>query len=237
MRSLLTLATAVVLMLMFRALAFTVYTVEGDGIEPLLVNGDRVIVNRWSYGLRTGGGGMFRYERWMRQKPQRGELVAFNMPMDTLHRISRRPVCAAYFEAGPGDTVWIGGRAMTVPGRCRAVKVEPWNMTLLCNTYRMHEGRKADIKDGKLYVDGKETTCASFAQDYCWVSNHGDTCVTDSRYFGFMPDSHIIGRIVTSAYSIDKTRHPASSLRKGRCMKILPRRHIVVHKASKDIKN
>lgn len=236
MRSLLTLAAAVLAMLIFRALAFTVFTVEDNGLAPLLVNGDRVIVNRWSYGLRTGGGGMFRYDRWIRQKPQRGELMAFNMPMDTLHGISHRTVCAGYFGAGPGDTITQSGKPIVVPGRCRMIKVETWNIKLLCNTYRMHERRKADIRDGKLYVDGKETQYARFTQDYCWVSNHGDTCVADSRYFGFVPDNHIIGRIVMIAYSVDNGLHFTAALRKDRCMRILPRRHVVVYKAKREKK-
>lgn len=230
MRSFLTVTAAIVLMLMFRALAFTVYTVEGSGITPLLEHGDRVLVNRWSYGLRTGGGGIFKFERWIRQKPERGELMAFNSPIDTLHGIRRREVCAGYFEAGAGDTVWVDRQPIVVPGRCRTVKVEPWNMKIICNTYRMHEKRKADIKDGKLLVDGRETQYARFAQDYCWVSNHGDSSVADSRFFGFVPDSHIIGRIAMTVYSADDRLTPANALRKDRCMKILPRRHVVVYR-------
>jgi len=233
MRSLLTITAAVVMMLMFRALAFTVYTVEDGGMAPLLEHGDRVIVNRWSYGLRTGGGGLFRYERWIRQRPERGELLAFNSPVDTLRGIRRREVLAGYFEAGAGDTVVVGGRRMAVPGRCSPVRVEPWNIKLLCNTYRMHERRQAEIKGGKLYVDGRETRYACFAQDYCWVSNHGDSRVPDSRYLGFVPDSHIIGRIVMTAYSIDGNWPVDGTLRADRTMRLLPRRHVVVYGTKK----
>lgn len=41
------LAAALVLMLAFRALAFTVYTVDGKGLQPLYIDGDRLLVNRW----------------------------------------------------------------------------------------------------------------------------------------------------------------------------------------------
>ncbi|WP_288317392.1 signal peptidase I [Xylanibacter caecicola] len=237
MRSLLTITAAVIAMLVFRALAFTVCAVEDCGIEPLLEHGDRVLVNRWSYGLRTGGGGIFGYERWIRQKPERGELLAFNSPMDTLHDIRERTVCAGYFDAGAGDTVIIDGNPMTVPGKCRPVKVEPWNIKLLCNTYRMHERRNAGITNGKLYVDGKETRYACFAQNYCWVSNHGDRRVPDSRYFGFVPENHIIGRIVMIAYSIDGKMTAGGKVREDRCMRILPRRHIMIYGKRKEMKD
>ena len=42
-------------MLLFRATVATLCVVEGDALAPLLIAGDRVVVNRWSYGLRTGG--------------------------------------------------------------------------------------------------------------------------------------------------------------------------------------
>lgn len=236
MRSLLTLTAAIILMLVFRALAFTVYTVDGSGIKPFLVHGDRVIVNRWSYGLRTGGGGIFRYERWIRRKPECGELMVFNSPMDTLHSIKSRTVCAGYFEAGAGDTVMMDGNPIIVPGKCRMVKVEPWNIKLLCNTYRMHECRKAEIRGDHLYVDGQERQYACFSNDYCWISNHGDNGITDSRYFGFVPESHVIGRVVMIAYSTDNNIFVTGSLRKDRFMKLLPRRHFMTHKNGKEKK-
>ena len=56
-------AAAFVLMLAFRALAFSVYTVEGKGLQPVYIQGDRLLVNKWSYGLRIDGGGMLPYSR------------------------------------------------------------------------------------------------------------------------------------------------------------------------------
>ena len=66
---LLALATAFVTMLAFRALVMTVCTVDGKGLEPVFQAGDHVVVNRWSYGLRTGEkGSLFDYGRICRQE-------------------------------------------------------------------------------------------------------------------------------------------------------------------------
>ena len=54
LKFLLALTVALMLMMAFRALVFTIYYVDGDGLEPEFVAGDHVMVNRWSYGLRTG---------------------------------------------------------------------------------------------------------------------------------------------------------------------------------------
>ena len=55
LKTLITLAVAIVAMLLFRAAVVTVCCVEGDALQPVFLAGDRVLVNRWSYGLRTGG--------------------------------------------------------------------------------------------------------------------------------------------------------------------------------------
>ena len=110
-RFLLTLAVALVLMLCFRALAFTVCTVEGQGFAPQLHRGDRVLVNRWSYGLRVGGdGGLFSYGRIGRQTPEKGDIVAFENPKNT------DEVLLCRCKGLPGDTIVHDGQLMMVPG-------------------------------------------------------------------------------------------------------------------------
>ena len=54
LKFLMALGIAFVAMLAFRALVMTVCTVDGQGLEPWFQAGDHVVVNRWSYGLRTG---------------------------------------------------------------------------------------------------------------------------------------------------------------------------------------
>ena len=110
LKFLLALAVAILLMLCFRALAFTVYVVEGTGLQPVYNPGDHVLVNRWSYGLRVGGdGGLFSYGRLGRQPVRRGDLVAFENPENT----SEVLICRC--RALPGDTVEHEGLTLTVP--------------------------------------------------------------------------------------------------------------------------
>jgi signal peptidase I len=109
LKFLLALAVAAVAVLAFRALVFTMYTVEGSSLEPLFKTGDRVLVNRWSYGLRMGGGRLFRYGRVAQQSIERGDIVAFESPIDSISGVF---ICRC--KAVPGDTI-NGGLA--VPGR------------------------------------------------------------------------------------------------------------------------
>ena len=203
-------------MLLFRGLAFAIYTVPESGIKPWLIGGDRVLVNRWSYGLRTGGEKFFPYSRWFGKKIGKGELVAFNYPLDTLNNVSSRPVYAAFCMAGPGDTVIVDHNIIIPPRKCRMVEVTPWNIKLLCNTFRLHEHRMADIVNGKLILDGKETRYAYFSKNYYWMSVMPGDASPDSRYYGFVPEDHVIGRIVMIVYSKGNSESFFGSFRKNR---------------------
>jgi signal peptidase I len=108
LRFLLALLTAFILMLVVRAVGVTVYSVDGDGLLPLLQAGDRVMVNRWSYGLRVGDGNYFNYGRLWHQAVHKGDLVAFESPTDGQVIICR---CKAL----PGETVEVDGRTEKVP--------------------------------------------------------------------------------------------------------------------------
>lgn len=209
------------LMLAFRALVFTVYTVSGTGLEPCFVSGDRVLVNRWSYGLRTGGGKMFRYTRWAEAPVSRGDLVAFNCPADTSRPVAHRDVRACYCTGVPGDTVRTGGTAVRVPGKSRPVRVTEDNIRLLCFLYNRYEGRRAEISRGRLLVDGVETKCASMGNDYYWLSSGRRDDIRDSRLFGLVPETHIIGKVSVLLYSADTERPFYDCLRPGRWLQTI----------------
>ena len=98
-------------MLAFRALVMTVCTIEGDGLSPQFLEGARVVINRWSYGLRTGKkGGLFDYGRICQQKMEKGDFIAFE---DLYGRIY---ICQC--AALPGDTVYLDNDKVpcVVPG-------------------------------------------------------------------------------------------------------------------------
>lgn len=112
LRLILTFCVAAIGLMAFRSLAFAIYTVEGDRLEPTLKRGDRILVNRWSYGLRAGSkDGMFGYGRICRSPVRRGDLVAFDNPAD-----STRGMFVCRCKALPGDTIRVGGQPYIIPG-------------------------------------------------------------------------------------------------------------------------
>ncbi len=161
LKSILALAVAALAVMLFRCLFFAMYTVSGNGFEPTLLQGDRVLVNRWSYGLRTGGlDGLFGYGRFCADSVKVGDIVAFDSPTDTPGVFVCR--CVAL----PGDTVGTAYGSMVVPGR--------------------------------------DATCAP--EDYYWMEAIAREDTVDSRVFGPVPESLIIGRICLVVYSHDDSQ-------------------------------
>ena len=105
----LALVTAFLVMLAFRSLVMTVCTIKGNGMAPTFLAGDRVLINRWSYGLKTGDrGSLFDYGRLCRQPVEKGDFIAFEDSSGQM-LICR---CAAL----PGDTIKDLPEPVIVPG-------------------------------------------------------------------------------------------------------------------------
>ena len=110
LRFLLAFLIAFALMMVVRAIGVTLYTISDTGLEPVLQAGDRVMVNRWSYGLRVGGkDSFFGYGRIARQSVEKGDLVAFENPLNNDEIFIYR--CKGL----PGDTIVHEGKTLVVP--------------------------------------------------------------------------------------------------------------------------
>ena len=159
LKTIIALAAAALAVALFRALFFAVYTVSGPRLEPVLMEGDRVLVNRWSYGLRTGGGGgLFGYGRVCADSVALGDIVAFDSPLPQGGGVF---VCRC--AALPGDTVATPRGALIVPGR--------------------------------------QATCA--AEDHYWMQALAPGDTLDSRLFGPVPESLVLGRVCVIVFSHD----------------------------------
>ena len=110
-----TLLFAFALMMAVRALVVSVHGVEGNGLAPLYEDGDCLLINRCSYGLRIEGNGLLPYSRLMRQPVRRGDIVAFSHPAG---------VCIARCAGVPGDTIRTLDGLLTVPGFVNCAKAD-----------------------------------------------------------------------------------------------------------------
>lgn len=73
-------AGAVVVVLLLRGFAFTSCLIPSTGMENSIFQGERILVNKWSYGLRIPFMSLFSYHRWCESPVRRQDIVVFNNP-------------------------------------------------------------------------------------------------------------------------------------------------------------
>ncbi|WP_439881051.1 signal peptidase I [Pontibacter sp. MBLB2868] len=61
----------------------------------------------------------------------------------------------------------------------------------------------AAVHDGKLFIDGKEVNKYTFKQDYYFMMGDNRHNSLDSRYWGFVPEDHMVGKAVFVWMSVD----------------------------------
>lgn len=96
--------------------------------------------------------------------------------------------------------------ALVVPRKDRAYRLDPVSLIACQEAIRAETGGKAVFRNGKLYLDGRETSFFFFKQDYYWVLSDNTKDAVDSRHLGFIPAGHIIGNAFFCWYSPDKQR-------------------------------
>ena len=101
-------AGAVVVVLLLRGFAFTSCLIPSTGMENSIFQGERILVNKWSYGLRVPFMSIFSYHRWRERPVREQDIVVFNNPAGIRQPvIDRREIYIGRCIGVPGDTLFI----------------------------------------------------------------------------------------------------------------------------------
>lgn len=101
-------AGAAAIVLLLRGFAFTSCLIPSTGMENSIFQGERILVNKWSYGLRVPLMSLFSYHRWAERPVQQQDIVLFNNPADIRQPvIDRRGIYISRCVGVPGDTLLV----------------------------------------------------------------------------------------------------------------------------------
>ena len=95
------------------------------------------------------------------------------------------------------------------------------NLPLYERIITAYEGNKLEVKDGMIYINGEEAQSYRFAQDYYFMMGDNRHNSLDSRYWGFVPEDHIVGKPALIWLSIDGNKKFPNNIRWRRFLKIL----------------
>jgi signal peptidase I len=196
-----------VLMFSFRsAWADWVYVPSGS-MNPTIVEGDRLLIDKHVYGLRLPFSLIHLTEG---QNPMRGDIIVFDSPRDGTSLVKR-------VIALPGDTVALDGEQLIVNGiPARYAAGDGSELRGLLRTTRerdpsilresgvMPEHEILLLPDRQQWLQVGPVTVPEGM--YFVLGDNRDNSA-DSRYIGFVPRRNIVGRATRVVVSLNPDRY------------------------------
>ena len=109
-----------------------------------------------------------------------------------------------------------------IPKKGKTISLTKNNIDMYKEIIRIYEGNVLKIKnDSTFYINGNVTNKYTFKQNYYWAMGDNRHNSLDSRYWGFVPHNHIVGKPVFIWMSIDSNQSLLNKIRWERLFTVI----------------
>jgi len=179
------------IVLVLRSLIAEPFRIPSGSMKPTLLEGDFILVNKFTYGLRLPVTGT----KFVKMgEPKRGDILVFRYPKDTSIDFIKRVVGVPGDKISYKDKVlYLNGEAVVQEFTGKMTDISSWGQTRAVNRYK----EKLPNKSHDIFVqpgEGKNFEEITVPEGKYFVMGDNRDNSEDSRVWGFVAEELILGK-------------------------------------------